>query len=172
MDVKKEDPKDPEVTYSAAVNPTRNLTFFTLTAFAPMLILTGALLLGVTSKSILAVICLICSLVAGVGLVRLLYEILLDISGYPDYKLPVWSVVYLLMYIVSGFTAIYYFLDQKDGKKGLPSEKFYNSLFHGIEGYLGQPYTGDQSNRFISITQNLLSALVHAVIITKFVSAF
>jgi len=164
------DQKDPDATYSSAVNPTRNLTFFTITAFVPMLLLTGALLLGITSRPALAVICLICFLVAGVGLGRLLYEILLDISGYPDYKLPVWSVLYLFSYIVNGFTAIYYYLDLKDGKKSF--DKYYTALYHGIEGYLGQPYTGDQSHRYIAISQNILSAFVHAVIITKFVSAF
>lgn len=172
MDVKKADPKDPDVVYSAAVNPTRNLTFFTITAFTPMLILTGALLLGITSRSALSVVCVISTLVAGAGLGRLLYEILLDISGFPDYKLPVWIVLYLFSYIVSGFTALYFLLDQKDGKKGMISEKFYAALYHGIEGYLGQAFTGDQSHRFVAIIQNLLSAFVHAVIITKFVSAF
>lgn len=161
--------KSADATYSSAINPTRNLTFFTITAFAPMMILTGALLLGLRSRMPLAILCIVSTLVAGVGLGRLLYEILLDISGYPDFKLPVWIVIYLFMYIVSGFTAIYFIVDRK---KNFSPEQFTTALFHGIEGYLGQPFTGDPAFRFIGIIQNLLSAFIHAVIITKFVSAF
>ena len=151
-------------TFASAMNPTRNLTFFTLTAFAPLLVVSGVLLLGnkqwVSGISILAIV------TSMVGFGRLMYEIVMDIAGYPDFKFPVWIVLYLIVYTISGYSMLYYTVGSSKGN-------FSESLFLSFQGYLGDSTCHEHPIvKWLFMSQHLLSTFIQAVIITKFVSAF
>ena len=149
-----------DTTLSAAMNPTRDLSFFTLTAFGPIAIMAGLLLMRFTGKFLTGV-GILCAMVAAVGFGRLLYETTMDVAGYPEYKLPVWAVLYMVLYLISGFTFVFL---------ALGPGSFTDALYTSLIAYVGNPSSGPY--RFVEITETILSMFVNVVIITKFVSAF
>ena len=142
------------------MNPKRDLSFFTLTAFIPIAIMAALLLMRFTGKFLTGV-SILCAMVAAVGFGRLLYETTLDVAGYPDYQLPVWAVLYLVLYLISGFTFVFL---------ALGPGSFSDALYMSLVSYVGNPTGGPY--RFNEITETLLSMFVNVVVITKFVSAF
>jgi len=143
----------------------------------------GLLLFTTTTGSTLAIFSAICALVSLTGFLILLYELVYDMAGYPDYKLPVWAVVYLLIYLVGGFTFLIFALHTSGpgthvgGVSTDPKGAFLDSLYISTSNYIGvapDPSFSmrSHSTRFLSVGQGLLSMFLNIVIITKFVNAF
>ena len=161
---------------------TRSLLFYTLTATLPLVVISAILLFtrmkgaALVSLSLIGVICGI------VGFGRLLYETTFDIAGYPDYKLPVWSVFYLIVYLISTYMFLIFALHI--GRPDYffegfpPSEKaaLLDALYISACSYIGRsPDTfimKTQTARFLTVSQGILSMFLNVVIITKFVNAF
>lgn len=152
--------------FAAAINPSRDLSFFTIAAFLPLAIMSAALLFGITNKTLMRIITIGCGVISLVGFGRLMYETTLDIAGYPDSRLPVWVVLYLAIYLVSGFAFIFFGLGGTFTQKAIA-----DALYISLSGYTGRPVE-TPSIRFLAMAQTLLSSFIHIVIITKFVNAF
>jgi hypothetical protein len=172
------------VKLDAAVTPTRSLLFYTLTATIPIVVITSVLLFMRLSQENLQILASIAALTSLVGLTRLLYDMTLDVAGYPDYRLPIWSVFYLIIYLISGFAFLffamhlgspgYYFggLDIKNPKLAFLDVN-YISLSNYINATPDASITfNTRAPRFMSVIQGMISMFINVVIITKFVNAF
>ena len=155
--------------FTRAINPSRDLSFFTITVFLPIVAITAALLVGLRGH-ILTGIGIVCGLVSVAGFARLLYEVSLDIAGFPDYRLPVWTVLYLILYIISAYACLFFSFEIKHKFAKDDTARFMNAVYTSLNGYVGRPQDG--SMRFLAISQTILSTFIHVVIITKFVTAF
>lgn len=169
---------------NAAVTPTRSLLFYTLTATIPIAVITLVLLfMKDMSHKNLALLAVLGAITGLVGLGRLLYELTLDVAGFPDSKLPIWSVFYLIVYLVSGFSFLFfgyhmaapgrYFSGFEDG----PKPAFLDSLYLSLCNYIGVSPFGsisvkEQGMRFATVIQGVVSMFINVVIITKFVNTF
>jgi hypothetical protein len=173
---------EPSVKLTAAMQTTRSLLFYTLTATLPLVIITAILLFTRLKGTALVALSLIGALCGIVGFGRLLYETTLDIAGYPDYKLPIWSVFYLIVYLISAYAFLTFALHVGNPGyffEGFPaSDKaaFLDALYISSCSYIGRsPDTflmKTQTARFLSVSQGILSMFLNVVIITKFVNAF
>jgi hypothetical protein len=122
------------------------------------------LLLLRASKQILIGASIVSIAVTLFGFVYLIFETTMDIAGFPDSRLPVWAVLYLILQIISMYTFIFFILRNKG---------FSNALYSSLCGYIGKPEEKEkESFRFITISQTILSSFINIVIITKFVNAF
>lgn len=171
-------------TLNAAITPTRSLDFYTLTATIPLFVITGVLLFMHVSRQTLTVLALLGVVTAIIGLGRLLYEMTLDIAGFPDYKLPIWAVFYLIVYLISGFTFLFFGLHM--GTPGRyfggfdttnPKLAFLDSVYLSLVDYIAVPPDSSitmktRLPRFLTVIQGVLSLFINVVIITKFVNAF
>jgi len=168
----------------AAITPTRSLVFYTLTATLPILVITGVLLfwrsLGRTGLVTLATIGAITGLV---GLGRLLYEMTLDIAGFPDYKLPIWAVFFLIIYLISGFAFFFFGVHMAapgssfNGFATDPRAAFLDATYLSLCDYIAVAPDPSitlktQGMRYATVIQGFLSLFINLVIITKFVNSF
>jgi hypothetical protein len=106
----------------------------------------------------------------------------LDVAGFPDYQLPVWSVFYLIIYVVSAFCFIIFALHTVspgtyfDGLATGSKEGFLDALYMSLIGYVGITDGGfvakTRGARFLGVGQAVLSMFINVVIITKFVTTF
>jgi hypothetical protein len=117
------------------------------------------------------------------GLGRLLFELTLDVAGYPEYKLPIWSVFYLIVYLISGFAFLFFAMHSGapgrwiQGFASGPREGYLDSLYLSLCNYIGSAPDSSirltsQVARFLSVGQGVLSMFINVVIITKFVNSF
>jgi uncharacterized membrane protein len=165
------------------MTPTRSLLFYTLTATVPIVVITATLLFTKLSGRALAFLSLAAAIVATVAFGRLIYEMTLDIAGFPDYKLPIWSVFYLVMYVISAFAFLFfgmhigapgrYFGGFNEG----PKCAFLDALYLSLVDYIGAAPDASiklkgQAARFLTVIQGVLSMFINVVIITKFVNSF
>lgn len=170
--------------FDAAVKPTRSLLFYTLTATLPVLVITGVLLfwrsMGRTGLVTLAVVGAITGLV---GLGRLLYEMTLDIAGFPDYKLPIWAVFFLIIYLISGFAFFFFGVHLAAPGKSFggfavdPRESFLDAVYVSLCDYIAVAPDPSitiktQGMRYATVIQGAISLFINLVIITKFVNSF
>lgn len=168
----------------AAVVPVRSVLFYTLTATLPIVILSALLLFTRARGPWLAFLGIIGSVVGFASLGRLLYELTLDIAGFPDYKLPVWTVLYLIVYVVSAFAFLFFALHTaapgyyfRGFSETSPRIAYVDALYVSLCNFVGMSPdaafgTPHQSSRFLCVTQALMAMFVNAVVITKFVSSF
>lgn len=175
---------DADKKLSDAVIPKRSLLVFTLTATLPIIVITAILFLTPVRGRALAALALIGAITGFYGLGRLLYEITLDIAGYPDFKLPVWAVFYLIVYVISAFAFLFFGLHLSapgaffTGFKGdRPEGAFLDALYISLCDYIG--VTPDVSftfrtrgTRFLTVIQGVISLFINVVIIAKFVNTF
>jgi hypothetical protein len=175
--------KEAQVRLRSALVPTRSVLFYTLTATIPLIVIAIVLLFTrITGRALLTLV-VIGAVVGFVGLGRLLYEIVLDVAGFPDYKLPVWSVFYLIAYAISAFGFLFYALDRASPGKYFSgvsrAEKmgYIDALYLSLCNYIGS--TPDASitmpsrvARFLSVGQSTIALFINLVIITKFVNTF
>jgi hypothetical protein len=169
-------------TLSAALVPTRSLSFYTATASLPILVIAAVLLFTPLKGRWLAGLGMVGAVIGVVGLGRLLYDVTLDVAGFPDYQLPVWSVFYLIVYVVSAFGFIVFGLHTWNPGfyfGGLATENqgaFLDALYMSLIGYVGISDAGftakTRGARFLSVAQAILSMFINVVIITKFVTTF
>ncbi len=168
----------------AAVTPTRSLLFYTLTATLPILVITGVLLFTQVRGRALTTLAVLGAITGFIGMGRILYELTLDIAGYPDYKLPVWSVFYLIIYIISAFSFVFFAMHRAyPGRyfKGFSAtsakEAYLESIYVSLCDYNGSAPDQSiaftrQSTRFLTVIQAVVSMFINVVIITKFVNTF
>lgn len=166
------------------ITPTRSLLFYTLTATIPIVVITVVLLFmsGMSRKN-LAFLAVLGAITGLIGLGRLLYEMTLDIAGFPDYKLPIWSVFFLIVYLVSGFAFLFFGYHMVAPGKYFggfpeePKEGYLDALYLSLCNYLGVSPFGSftvkhQGMRFTTVIQGIVSMFINVVIITKFVNSF
>ena len=175
--------KEETTKLNMAIMPQRSLLFYTLTATLPVALILATLLLTQIRGTPLAMIAAIAATTCFVGFVTLLYEITFDIAGYPDYRLPVWSVMYLIVYLINGFAFTIFAMNTvMPGQwiKGVATDEktaLFDSLYISISNYIGvtpDPSFSSTSHaaRFLSVGQGMVSMFLNVVIITKFVSSF
>ena len=166
-----------------AFQPIRPLIFYTVTATLPLIIISAVLLFTKLDGSALVILSLLGLLTGVIGFGQLLYETTLDIAGYPDYKLPIWSVFYLIVYLVSTFTFLFFAMHVGNpgrfftGFGTTHKAAFLDSLYLSLSDYIGLSpdpsfSVKTQASRFLTVGQGILSMFLNVVIITKFVSAF
>lgn len=155
-------------TFDAAFVETRDLSYFMYSALVPLVVLLGLLLLTPLRGSTLGALSLVAGLVALAALLKLLHDLVYDIAGYPDYKMPVWTVLYSILYIVEGFTFLFFGLSLME-HKGIDAEKeFVDCLYLSLARTFGMP----PEPSFLPVLQSGLMMFLNIVIITKFVTAF
>ena len=162
----------------------QRLLEFAAEATLPLLLIVVGLLLTRDRRLLLglsavgAILCL-----AGFG--RLLYTVTYDIAGSPDFALPVWAVLYLVVYLVLFFAFAFFGLHLWAPGRfvgGLlavtpPSRAFLDSLYLSLTNYISVPPDPSLTlrtplPRYLSVVEGLLSMFVNVVIITKFVNTF
>ena len=172
----------PHNTLEAALIPQRSLWFFTVTATVPIAVLIMVLLLTRSSARTLGVLSMIGGIVAIVGFGELLYELTMDIAGFPDFHLPAWAVFYLVVYLITGFTFLFFGIHIRSpgefgGFEGNNKAAFLDALYVSLCNFVGSSPGGGirfrtQFLRFMVIIESLLSMFVTVVILTKFVNVF
>jgi hypothetical protein len=167
-----------------AIVAQRSLWFYTATSTIPVILIVGVILLTKIRGVRLALLTMIGAIISVIGLSRLLYELTLDVAGSPEYKLPIWSVFYLIVYVVSFFTFVFFamHLDNPGTHFGGFSGEgarfaFVDSLYTSMWYYIGSAPDGSikvktQRARMLTVVEGLVSMFINVVIITKFVSAF
>jgi hypothetical protein len=173
-----------DIKLQAAVVPTRTLFYYTLTATFPLILISGVLLFTNLRKNNIILLSLLGAITGILGLTRLLYEMTMDIAGYPTFKLPIWSVFYLIIYVISLFTFLFFALhvhapDVYFGGFHTSNYKagFLDCLYVSLCDYIGSPPDNAISikkhlPRFLTVSQGVISMFINVVIITKFVNAF
>ena len=172
-----------EAKLTLAIQPTRSLLFYTLTATLPLILIAAVLLFTHVDGTSLVTLSILGALTGIVGFGRLLYETTLDIAGYPEYSLPIWSVFYLIVYLISAFAFLFFAMHigspgQFFGGFGTTNKvAFLDALYVSLCDYIGQSpdpsfQLKTQGTRFLAVGQGVLSMFLNVVIITKFVSAF
>jgi hypothetical protein len=168
----------------AAVTPTRSLLFYTLTATIPILVITAVLLFTKVRGKSLTTLAVLGAITGFIGMGRILYELTLDIAGYPDYKLPVWSVFYLIIYIISAFSFVFFAMHRaypgryfKGFSMTSAKEAYLDAIYVSLCDYIGSAPDQSiaftrQSTRFLTVIQAVVSMFINVVIITKFVNTF
>ena len=181
--------QEAQATFNSAFLQTRDLTFYLLSAVIPMVVVLGLILItpGSTSthKSLFGTISLMAGIVVTSALVMLLHDLVYDIAGYPDYKMPVWAILYSILYVIEAFTFLFFGLHLiqpgvnytgiKDGDH--VQEGFLDCLYLSLARTFGVVPEGGirpktQVARFLPLLQSGLMMFLNVVIITKFVSAF
>ena len=171
-----------QATFNDAFLQSRDLNFYLLSAVIPAVVVLGLVLFTSVHRTLLGAASLIAGIVVTAALFILLHDLIYDIAGYPDYKMPVWTILYSILYVIEGFTFLFFGLHSiqpgvnytgiKDGQEGLV-DCLYLSLartFNVVpEGDI-RPKT--QVARFLPLLQSGMMMFLNVVIITKFVSAF
>lgn len=174
--------QEAQATFNDAFFQSRDLSFYLLSAVIPAVVVLGLILFASLHRTLLGVISLIAGIVVTVALVTLIHDLVYDIAGYPDYKMPVWTILYSILYLIEGFTFLFFGLHSiqpgvnyvgiEEGQKG-----FVDCLYLSLARTFGvvpeggiEPKT--QVARFLPLLQSGMMMFLNVVIITKFVSAF
>jgi hypothetical protein len=173
-----------DAAFTAALLPSRSLLFYTLTATLPIIVITVALLFLRLRPQMLMFLSIVGAAVSAGALGRILMDLTMDIAGYPDYKLPVWAVFYLIAYVTVFFTFVYFAMHL--GAPGVyfggisesnPRVAFVDSLYMSLANYINAApdptvVVRGQTARYLAVLQGFLSMFINVVIITKFVNSF
>lgn len=163
-------------------DPNRSLLFYTLAATLPIAIMSAVLLFTSTGSRTLVALSILGFITGIVAFGSLAYELAFDIAGYPEFVLPVWSVFYLIFYLISAFTFLFFGMHIGSpgrffgGFQGEPKGAFLDALYLSLADYIGiAPDVSitlkTQGSRFLTVGQGVVSMLLNLVIITKFVSS-
>ena len=175
-----------QATFNDAFLQSRDLSYYLLSAILPAVVVLGLVLVASVSasinKSLLGAASLIAGIVVTTALITLLHDLVYDIAGYPDYKMPVWTILYSILYVIEGFTFLFYGLHLiqpgvnytgiGDGQEG-----FVDCLYLSLARTFGVVPEGGirpktEVARFLPLLQSGMMMFLNVVIITKFVSAF
>jgi len=172
-------------TFQDAYIESRDLSYFLISAAAPIIIVVGLILFTGCKGRWLGTLSLIGGIIVLVALIRLLHDLVYDIAGYPDYKLPVWAVLYSILYIVEGFTFLFFGLHlvaPNQHYSGIATDKlittgFIDCLYLSLARTFAIPpeasfQATSQLGRFLPVIQGGLMMFLNIVIITKFVTSF
>ena len=176
-------PLTPDAALKHALTPQRSLHFFTITATFPIVILILVLLFTHSRVWTLQLIAMAGGSISLVGFGKLLYDITMDLAGFPNYHLPVWAVLYLVIYLVFGFTFLFFGMHiQSPGTmfSGFvccdKKTAFIDALYVSLCIFVGSAPSGNityrtQTIRFLTLVESILGMFVSGVILTKFVSS-
>jgi hypothetical protein len=175
--------KKADTKFQDAYTASRSMIFYNSTATVPLLVITGVLLFTKIRGTFLYMLSILGAITSLIGMFRLLSDLTKDIAGYPDFKLPIWAVFYLIVYIISFFAFLFFSMHIKFPHyyfSGISHDNervaFVDMLYMSMCDYIGITPDGisaiRQSSRFLNVIHGLLSMFVNAVIITKFVNAF
>jgi hypothetical protein len=171
-----------QATFNDAFLQSRDLSFYLLSALIPAVVVLGLVLFTSMHRSLLGAVSLIAGIIVTAALFTLLHDLIYDIAGYPDYKMPVWTILYSILYVIEGFTFLFFGLHSiqpgvnyvgiEEGQKGLV-----DCLYLSLARTFGVPPEGGiepktQLARFLPLLQSGMMMFLNVVIITKFVSAF
>jgi hypothetical protein len=172
-------------TFQDAFLESRDLSFFLISAVVPVIIVVGLILFTGCRGRWLGGLSLLCGVIVLLALIRLLHDLVYDIAGYPDYKLPVWAVLYSILYIVEGFTFLFFGLHLVAPQQhyiGIAADKlvttgFIDCLYLSLARTFAIPpeasfQAKSQLARFLPVVQGGLMMFLNIVIITKFVTSF
>lgn len=178
------DHADATARLSAAITPTRSMLFYTLTATLPILVITAVILFTRIRGTTLIAVSLIGSITSLIALGRILYDLILDIAGSPDYKMPIWAIFYMIVYVVTGFAYLYFAMHLAAPLKHFGGfnmtgarQSFLDALYSSLWYYIGAApdaavTINTQTARMLTVSQGVLSMFINVVIITKFVGTF
>ena len=166
-----------------AIIPTRSLMFHNVSTFLPFVIITFTILFTRISGTTLALVSIVCGIIALIGFCRLLYETTLDIAGFKEYNLPVWSVLYLMIEIIAVFAFLIFALhvgipgQYFDGFSATNSAAFLDALYLSLCNYIvhypdSTFILKTQSARFLVAIQSLLCMFLSMITITEFIISF
>lgn len=169
--------------YEQAYTASRSFIFYNSTATIPLLIIAAILLFTNIRGTPLFVVTVLGAITSFVGFGRLISELVRDIVGDPDNRLPVWSVFYLIIYLLSFFTYVFFGIHLKSPGKyyegismASAKEAFIDSVYLSLCDYISVAPEGitstKQITRFLNVFHGMLSMFVNVVIITKFVDSF
>ena len=169
-----------DVKFNDALIPTRSLMFYTVSAAGPVFVIVAALLFLQPNKHLLVALSALGAVVSAMALARLLYDLTMDIAGYPDFKLPVWAVFYLIIYVVLFFMFAFFGLHVGSPGVyfgGIADAALLDSLYLSLCNYIGSAPDSSitlktQLPRFLAVAQGFISMFINVVIITKFVNTF
>lgn len=172
-------------TFQDAYFESRDLSFFLISAAVPVVVVVGLILFTSCRGRWLGGLSLLCGVVVLLALIRLLHDLVYDIAGFPDYKLPVWAVLYSILYIVEGFTFLVFGLHlmaPNQHYSGIATDKlvttgFIDCLYLSLARTFAIPpeasfQAKSQLARFLPVVQGGLMMFLNIVIITKFVTSF
>jgi hypothetical protein len=171
-------------TFDAAFVETRDLSYFMVSAVAPLVVILGLVLLTSVGGRMLGFLALAGGVIVLLALLKLLHDLVYDIAGYPDYKMPVWTVLYSILYIIEGFTFLFFGLHLVSPSvhytgiaTGSGGTAFLDCLYLSLARTFGiSPESSFQAKsqvaRFLPVIQGGLTMFLNIVIITKFVTAF
>jgi len=166
-----------------AIIPQRSMAFYNYTSLGPFIVIAAALMLTSIRGTGLAIISICCGLICFVGFCRLAYETTLEIAGFKEYLLPIWSVFYLIFYEIAVFAFLFFGMHTAApghffGKFSQDTElafldSYYLSLCNYIVHYPNVKYTFKTygTNMLMGI-QSLLSSILTLLLVTEFISAF
>jgi uncharacterized membrane protein len=124
------------------------------------------------------------SITSLIALGRILYDLTLDIAGSPDYKMPIWAVFYMIIYVVAGFSYLYFAMHLAAPLKHFGGfnmtgarQSFVDAVYSSLWYYIGAApdaavTINTQTARLLTVSQSILSMFINVVIITKFVGTF
>lgn len=170
--------------HTNAMMPQRSLLFFTLTATCPIIVLVFVLLVTRSKLLTLQLLSVIGGGVSLIGFGKLLYDLTLDLAGFPEYHLPVWAVLYLVMYLVFGFTFVFFGLHIRNPGVMFGGficcdkrVAFIDALYISMCVFAGIAPSGNiiyrtQTARFLTLIEAIIGMFVSGVILTKFVSSY
>ena len=173
-----------QATLQAAFVETRDLSYFMLSAIIPLVVILGLILLSSVGGRTLGYIVIAGGIVVLVALLKLIHDLVYDIAGFPDYKMPVWTVLYSILYIIEGFTFLVLGLHLvapsvhfKGIASGTTAAAFLDCLYLSLARTFGIPPEASfqavsQISRFLPVIQGGIMMFLNIVIITKFVTAF
>ena len=173
---------DPAKRMASAMQPTRSLLFYTLAATLPILVITATLLFTSAGPRTLVTLSILGFITGLLAFGRIMYETAFDLAGYPDFKLPVWAVFYMIAYLISAFTFLFFGMHVGSpgrffgGFQGEPKGAFIDALYLSLTDYIGIAPDSSielktQGSRFLTVGQGIVSMFLNVVIITKFVSS-
>ena len=170
--------------FNKAYVPTRSLTFFTVTAIMPIVFILALVLFVPIGNSFLATCSLLAATVSLIGFSRLIYELVYDIAGFPQFKLPIWSAVYPILYIISAFTFCIFSLhlyspgvnysgiNTRNTGRAL-SESLYLSLTNVTTLSPDASIRYHTSiARYVNVIEGIIFIFIELVILTKIVKSF
>jgi len=150
---------------------TRSLLAYHLAATLPLIAVVCAVLFAPDSYTFLIVLCVAGAIVTGAAFGGLLYELAYDIAGYPEFKLPVWAVMYLVLYVISAFMFVFMaFRCKENGGRAA----FLDAMYVSLSNSIGVPPEIAMKTRilqFVSVAQGFIAMFVNIVVITKFVNS-
>ena len=172
-----------QATLQAAFVETRDLSYFMISAVAPIVVILGLVLLTSVRGKSLGYLSLVGGVIVLLALLKLLHDLVYDIAGYPDYKMPVWTVLYSILYIIEGFTFLFFGLNlvapsvHYTGIATGVATAFLDCLYLSLARTFGVPPEASfqavsQVARFLPVIHGGVMMFLNIVIITKFVTAF